>query len=200
LQFWLFNKQVIEQHTPGGNVFEFFDENARRITRRANQESDSLNHAHIGTEHLVLSLFGDNTHFKLLADTSYRKVRTSIEAVIGVGLQSTHGHRPFTPAMNATMRRSVDAMIENHHFPLTPLHLFVGMLQNEDGIVHSLLDHANINRRVFYKRLDYMLESTPTVWSSFHTRLPAVVHLYQRSYTQEEIIQIHKTWQLISSI
>jgi ATP-dependent Clp protease ATP-binding subunit ClpA len=179
-------------------VFEFFDDNARRIIRRTSQESNSLNHTHIGTEHLVLSLLGDDPLIRRSAETSYPVVRTIVEAAIGAGPRSTDGYRPFTPEMKATVRRSIDVMMRYHHFPLTPLHLFIAMLQNEEGIVHSLLDYANVNRPVFYGRLDHMLSTTPAVWSSFHTRLPAVVRLHQRSYARKDILRIHENWQPVS--
>jgi ATP-dependent Clp protease ATP-binding subunit ClpA len=42
-------------------VFERFTAEARRVVARAQDEARSLGHNYVGTEHLLLGLFGEDT-------------------------------------------------------------------------------------------------------------------------------------------
>jgi lysophospholipase L1-like esterase len=70
-----------------GVAFDRWSNPAKRVLSRAKEEAETLNHAYIGTEHLLLALLKDTDGAggKLLSDwqISYSKVRNVISRVLG---------------------------------------------------------------------------------------------------------------------
>jgi ATP-dependent Clp protease ATP-binding subunit ClpC len=67
----------------------------------AQEEARMLNHAHIGTEHLLLGLVHEGQGVAARAlealGISLEAVRLEVEEVIGRGERPPSGHIPFTP-------------------------------------------------------------------------------------------------------
>jgi ATP-dependent Clp protease ATP-binding subunit ClpA len=74
---------------------------ARRMMDLADEEARLLNHAYVGTEHLLLGLIGEGGGVAAQAleslGISLEAVRQQVEQVIGRGQQAVPGHIPLTP-------------------------------------------------------------------------------------------------------
>jgi ATP-dependent Clp protease ATP-binding subunit ClpA len=97
-------------------VFERFTPEARRVVDRAQHEARSLGHNYLGTEHLLLGLFGEDT----VASRAIESVGLTRAAVIGavraiVGECPELAPRPDPDALAAVgidleqVRRSIEA-------------------------------------------------------------------------------------------
>jgi ATP-dependent Clp protease ATP-binding subunit ClpC len=82
-------------------MFERFTDRARRVVVEAQDEARTLNHDHIGTEHILLGLIreGKGTGTKALESLgiSLDTVRREVQEIIGQGQHAPSGHIPFTP-------------------------------------------------------------------------------------------------------
>jgi ATP-dependent Clp protease ATP-binding subunit ClpA len=76
-------------------VFERFTLDARRVVERARNEAVTFGHNYVGTEHLLLGLFGEDTAATRAMGTAgveSEAVRDDVRAIIGEGLD-----RPVRP-------------------------------------------------------------------------------------------------------
>ena len=81
-------------------MFERFTDRARRVVVLAQEEARRLDHGHIGTEHILLGLIGEEGIAALTLrnlDIGRERVRADIEEIIGRGDRAPVGHIPFTP-------------------------------------------------------------------------------------------------------
>ena len=92
-------------------MFERFTDRARHTVVIAQDEARALNHAYIGTEHLLLGLLRVPEG---IAARALRKlgigpdaVRRDIEGIIGRGQASPPGHIPFTPRSKKVLELSL---------------------------------------------------------------------------------------------
>jgi ATP-dependent Clp protease ATP-binding subunit ClpA len=124
-------------------MFERFTNQARRVVVLAQEESRSLNHNYIGTEHLVLGLLREErgTGAKALEslDVTLEAVRGEVETRIGRGNQQQSGHIPFTPrakkALELSLRESL-ALGQNY---IGTGHVLLGMIRKGDGVGVEIL-------------------------------------------------------------
>src|SRR3979409_1097832 len=83
-------------------MFERFNNKARHVVVLAQEEARSLHHNYIGTEHLLLGLFGepDSVACRVLDRFGMTRDGTGVEVAdkVGVGKKpQVTGHIPFTP-------------------------------------------------------------------------------------------------------
>ena len=82
-------------------MFERFTDRARRVLVLAQEEARDLNHAFIGTEHILLGLIreGEGVAAKALESlgVTFEAVREKVEEAIGANTNPTPGSPPFTP-------------------------------------------------------------------------------------------------------
>jgi len=94
-------------------MFERFDQRARRVVVRAQEEARMHNHNYIGTEHILLGLIreGEGVAAKALGSLgiSLDAVRQQVEEIIGQGQQAPSGHIPFTPRAKKVLELSLCA-------------------------------------------------------------------------------------------
>src|SRR5271167_3558317 len=105
----------------GGGVFERFTDRARRVLVLAQEEARLLNHAFIGTEHILLGLIreGDGLAAQALdaLDISLEGVRAKVEETIGMAGTPPSGSPPFTPRPKKVLELSLrEAMQLGHSY------------------------------------------------------------------------------------
>jgi ATP-dependent Clp protease ATP-binding subunit ClpC len=127
-------------------MFERFTDRARRVVVGAEQEAKALGHDYIGTEHLLLGLFGVGGVAAKTLDSlgiSESSLRERVEAMIGrrEPLPSS-GHIPFTPSAKQVLRLSLaEAQHLGHHYIGTE-HVLLALIHEHDGVAARALAEA----------------------------------------------------------
>ncbi|MET4671492.1 MULTISPECIES: Clp protease N-terminal domain-containing protein [unclassified Streptomyces] len=126
------------------NVFDHYDNWARRVVVLAQEEARSLNHNYIGTEHILLGLIhqGEGVAAKALESLgiSLQAVRQQAEEVIGLGQETPTGHLPFTPrAKTVLLELSLHEARQLGHTHIGTEHILLGLIRKDDGVGVQLL-------------------------------------------------------------
>jgi len=127
------------------STFERFTDRARRVLVLAQEEASSLNHAFIGTEHILLGLVseGDGVAAKALRqlDVSLEKVRAKVVEVIGEGASQPPGagSPPFTPRAKKVLELSLREALQLGHTYIGTEHLLLGVVREGEGVGAKVL-------------------------------------------------------------
>jgi ATP-dependent Clp protease ATP-binding subunit ClpC len=134
------------------SMFERFDQRARRVVVRAQEEARMLNHDYIGTEHILLGLIdvGEGVAAKALESLgiSLDAVRQQVGEVIGQGQQAPSGHIPFTPRAKKVLELSLRESLQLGHGYIGTEHILLGLIREGDGVAAQVLVKlgADLNR------------------------------------------------------
>jgi ATP-dependent Clp protease ATP-binding subunit ClpA len=124
-------------------MFERFTDRARRVVVLAQEEARMLNHAHIGTEHLLLGLVheGQGVAGRALEalGISLEAVRREVEEVVGQGEQPPSGHIPFTPRAKKVLELSLRESTQLGHEYIGTEHILLGLLREGEGVAAQVL-------------------------------------------------------------
>jgi Clp amino terminal domain, pathogenicity island component/UvrB/uvrC motif len=124
-------------------MFERFTDRARRVVVLAQEEARMLNHAHIGTEHLLLGLAHEGQGVAARAlealGISLEAVRREVEETIGRGEQSPSGHIPFTPRAKKVLELSLRESTQLGHQYIGTEHILLGLLLEGEGVAAQVL-------------------------------------------------------------
>ncbi|SHN43706.1 Clp protease N-terminal domain-containing protein [Cryptosporangium aurantiacum] len=123
-------------------MFERFTPRARRVLALATEEARDLEHAHLGTEHLLLGLILEDAHAVDALGLSADDVRQRVEAIVGFGEGTPRGHRPFTAGAKAALRLADEASRALGHDVVGPQHLLLGLLREREGVAARVLAAA----------------------------------------------------------
>lgn len=117
---------------------ERFTINARRVIIASQEEARSLKHNHIGSEHLLLGLFGapDSTAAKVLHDLGYTKdtARTDITAMVPPGTEEQHGHIPFAPDARKILESAGHEAQQLQHNHIGTEHLLLALVRESERV------------------------------------------------------------------
>jgi ATP-dependent Clp protease ATP-binding subunit ClpC len=133
-------------------MFERFTDRARRVVVLAQEEARMLNHAHIGTEHLLLGLVHEGQGVAARAleslNISLEAVRREVEEVIGRGERPPSGHIPFTPRAKKVLELSLRESNQLGHQYIGTEHILLGLLREGEGVAAQVLVKmgADLNR------------------------------------------------------
>jgi ATP-dependent Clp protease ATP-binding subunit ClpA len=133
-------------------MFERFTDRARRVVVLAQEEARMLNHAHIGTEHLLLGLVHEGQGVAARAlealGISLEAVRLEVEEVIGRGERPPSGHIPFTPRAKKVLELSLRESNQLGHQYIGTEHILLGLLREGEGVAAQVLVKmgADLNR------------------------------------------------------
>jgi ATP-dependent Clp protease ATP-binding subunit ClpA len=142
-------------------MFERFTNQARRVVVLAQEESRSLNHNYIGTEHLVLGILREErgTGAKALEslDVALDAVRGEVETRIGRGDQQQSGHIPFTPRAKKALELSLRESLALGHDYIGTGHLVLGLIRKGDGVGVEILVGLGTDLNVLRARVIELL-------------------------------------------
>jgi ATP-dependent Clp protease ATP-binding subunit ClpA len=124
-------------------VFERFTERARQVVVLAQDESRTLKHNYIGTEHLLLGLLREEEGLAARVleslDITVEEVRAQVERVVGHGDEVTTGQIPFTPRAKKVLELSLrEAMALKHNYIGTE-HILLGLVRENEGVAARIL-------------------------------------------------------------
>jgi ATP-dependent Clp protease ATP-binding subunit ClpC len=124
-------------------MFERFTDRARHTVVIAQEEARALNHAYIGTEHLLLGLLRVPEG---IAARALRKlgigadaVRHDVESIIGRGQASPPGHIPFTPRSKKVLELSLREALGLGHNYIGTEHILLGLVREGEGVAAQVL-------------------------------------------------------------
>ena len=129
-------------------LFERFTERARQVVVLARDESVTLKHDHIGTEHLLLGLLRERSGMahRVLAslDVTLERTRGEVVRIVGVGDHEDGGQIPFTPEAKRVLERSLhEALVLGHNYIGTE-HLLLGLISVNEGPSVRILADMNV--------------------------------------------------------
>jgi ATP-dependent Clp protease ATP-binding subunit ClpC len=119
-------------------MFERMTDRARKTIVLSQEEARLLNHAHIGTEHLLLGLIseGEGVAASALAsfDISLDKARRQVEQYVRAGPSASPGHIPFTPRSKKLLELSLREALKLGHSYIGTEHLLLALLREGEGV------------------------------------------------------------------
>ena len=124
-------------------VFERFTDRARRVLTFAQEEARQLNHAFIGTEHILLGLIreGDGVGAKALQSLgiSLQSVREKVIETIGTAGTVPTGSPPFTPRAKKVLELSLREALQLNHSYIGTEHILLGLVREGEGVAATVL-------------------------------------------------------------
>jgi ATP-dependent Clp protease ATP-binding subunit ClpC len=114
-----------------------------RVLVLAQEEARLLNHAFIGTEHILLGLIsdGEGVAAQVLEqlEVSLDDVREKVVESVGVSATTPNGSPPFTTRAKKVLELSLrEALLLGHNYIGTE-HLLLGLLREGDGVAAGVL-------------------------------------------------------------
>jgi ATP-dependent Clp protease ATP-binding subunit ClpC len=125
-------------------LFERFTDRARRVLVLAQEEARDLNHAFIGTEHILLGLIreGEGVAAKALdaLGVTFDVVREKVEEAIGSNANPSPGSPPFTPRAKKVLELSLREALQLGHSYIGTEHMLLGLVREGDGVAAQVLN------------------------------------------------------------
>ncbi|SNT65833.1 ATP-dependent Clp protease ATP-binding subunit ClpC [Asanoa hainanensis] len=166
-------------------MFERFTDRSRRVVILAQEEARVLNHASIGTEHLLLGILkeGENVGARALdaLGLSLVTARQQVEEVVGLGGQAAGGHIPFTPRARRVLELALREALQLGHAHIGPEHLLLGLVRDGGGVGAQVLerfdaDAAAVRRQVIEALAQKTEPKGSAVLDQFGTNLTEAAH------------------------
>ncbi|MGC2167874.1 MAG: ATP-dependent Clp protease ATP-binding subunit [Acidimicrobiales bacterium] len=125
-------------------MFERFTDRARRVLVLAQEEARDLNHAFIGTEHILLGLIreGEGVAAKALdaLGVTFDVVREKVEEAIGANTNPSPGSPPFTPRAKKVLELSLREALQLGHSYIGTEHMLLGLVREGEGVAAQVLN------------------------------------------------------------
>jgi ATP-dependent Clp protease ATP-binding subunit ClpA len=129
-------------------VFERFTDRARRVVVLAQEEARTLNHAHIGTEHILLGLIHEGEGVAGLTLDSFgielESVRAFVTREVGQGDEAPSGHIPFTPRAKKVLELSLREALQLRHNYIGTEHILLGVIREGEGLAAQAIVDAGV--------------------------------------------------------
>jgi ATP-dependent Clp protease ATP-binding subunit ClpA len=125
-------------------VFSRFNEDAKSVVVRSQQEAADLGHGFIGTEHLLLGILGgpQDAAARVLATLGIDRaaVRDAIVQAVGRGdAAPTHERLPFTTRAKKVLELSLREALALEHDYIGPQHILLGLVRDTSGLAARIL-------------------------------------------------------------
>lgn len=143
--------------------FDKFTGRARRVMMLAREEARRLDHAYIGTEHLLLGLIRENgVSARVLEEVGLRlhEAREQVERIVGsVDINKEVGYEqlPFTPRANKVLELAERESPQLGHDRISAEHIALGLVRESEGVAARVLSNLDVDpdavRREVIRRL-----------------------------------------------
>ncbi|UOF91854.1 ATP-dependent Clp protease ATP-binding subunit [Fodinisporobacter ferrooxydans] len=129
-------------------MFGRFTERAQKVLALAQEEAARLNHAGVGTEHILLGLVreGGGIAAKALVSLglSTEKVQKEVEKIIGRG-QGTANSMAYTPRAKKVIELSIDEARKLGHNYVGTEHILLGLIREGEGVAARVLSNLGVS-------------------------------------------------------
>jgi ATP-dependent Clp protease ATP-binding subunit ClpC len=147
-------------------MFERFTDRGRRVLVLAQEEARRLDHAFIGTEHILLGLMAEDRGVAAKAlqsfDISLAQVRERVVQSIGTDVNPPGDTLPFTPRAKKVLELSLREALQLGHSYIGTEHLLLGLVREGQGMGITVLSGLGVEPgRVRQKVLALMSENAP---------------------------------------
>jgi hypothetical protein len=130
-------------------TFERFTQKARTVVKEAPTFARSLNHAYVGTEHLLLAQLAepDSIAGKILlgAGVTEAKLRAAIPAGDPVEAPGPDDELPYTPRAAETLGLALTEALNLGHNYIGTEHILLALYGNEAGLSAKLLKQSGLD-------------------------------------------------------
>ena len=119
-------------------MFERFTEQARQVVVFAQEESRTLKHNYIGTEHILLGLLREQEGVAARVleslELDVERVRAQVARIVGSSEEVSDGPIPFTPRAKKVLELALREAIILSHSYIGPEHILLGLLRETEGV------------------------------------------------------------------
>jgi ATP-dependent Clp protease ATP-binding subunit ClpA len=131
------------------HVFERFADTARRVVVHAQEEARSLEHGHIGTEHLLLGLLCGDTDGAVralaAAGVDLDNARRDVESIVGRGSREPESEIPFTRRAKKVLELSLREALRLGDDYIGSEHILLGLMRETDGVGARVLQRLGVD-------------------------------------------------------
>jgi DNA-binding transcriptional ArsR family regulator len=142
--------------------FERFTQKAIQSISLAQNESQRLEHAFVGTEQMILGLLDEGTGIAAqvltTAGVNANDVRREVEKIIGRG-RGTPLELPFTPRAKKALELAVEQSHQLSHSYVGTEHLLLGILIEGQGLGVRVLENLGFNAKNLEQQLQAAMNS-----------------------------------------
>ncbi|HEY4429067.1 MAG TPA: Clp protease N-terminal domain-containing protein [Solirubrobacteraceae bacterium] len=124
-------------------MFERFTERARQVIILAQEESRTLKHNYIGTEHVLLGLLRveEGLAARVLdsLDVTIGGAREQVVRIVGLGEEMPAGQIPFTPRAKKVLELALREAVSLGHNYIGTEHILLGLAREDGGVATRVL-------------------------------------------------------------
>jgi hypothetical protein len=124
-------------------MFERFTERARQVVVLAQEEARTLNHSHIGTEHILLGLLREDEGLAARVlenlDVTVERVRGQVVRIVGSGETTPSGQIPFTPRAKKVLELALREALSLSHDYIGTEHILLALVGENEGVAARIL-------------------------------------------------------------
>src|SRR5437764_11503972 len=124
-------------------MFERFTERARQVIVLAQDETRTLKHNYIGTEHILLGLLREEEGLAARVldtlDITVEEVRAQVARIVGQGDEVTSGQIPFTPRAKKVLELALREALSLGHNYIGTEHILLGLVRANEGVAARIL-------------------------------------------------------------
>jgi ATP-dependent Clp protease ATP-binding subunit ClpC len=143
------------------SMWEPFTERARRCIVLAQEVAQSLGHAHIGTEHILLGILeeGDSLGAQAFIEhgLTTSRVRKEIELIVGVAAHPHAQEFVFSPRAKRTIEFAFEEARQLGHSYIGAEHLALALTRDGEGVagrlILNLADEPRTIRETILKKI-----------------------------------------------
>ncbi len=143
---------------------ERFTQRARHVLSLAQESAEAMNHAYIGTEHLLIGLLEEGgATSQVLVDLglSTERVRTLVERMSHSATRRPFGRVELAPSTKRVLELAVDeARRQGQHYIGTE-HLLLGLVRHDEGIVMDVLRQFGVTPEQIRQQVERSLKDSP---------------------------------------
>jgi ATP-dependent Clp protease ATP-binding subunit ClpC len=139
-------------------------ERAQVVILEAENESEKFKHGYVGTEHMLLGILKEDGYSaKLLKKygVDSENIRGMIQRYLGYGdIRKTDDNILLTPRTKRLVDESFAAAKKLNHKYVSPEHILLALLGQEEGMAYTILKSLNLNFAIISEELLVFLSGT----------------------------------------
>jgi ATP-dependent Clp protease ATP-binding subunit ClpC len=147
-----------------GNKMERFTQRARHVLSLAKENAEEMNHAYIGTEHVLIGLLEEGgTTGQVMRELGLdsERVKTLVRRMSRSATRRPSGKVELAPGTKRLLELAVDeARSQGQHYIGTE-HLLLGLLRQTEGIVVDILRTFGVTPEQMRRQMEKALKGGP---------------------------------------